>query len=184
MLLNLDLNFGGFTYQLYQHSYLGFGLMEARKKIIKAASSASEFPCITTTDVIKDGDTQLTGSKSSSFAACSTFVSTNLFKKTECKHTSCSFDGIYQPKLSTAFPVDSSGGSVYAFSYFYDKTRDFGLSEMQTLTAIKGLGDEKCGKTNEDAHLCMDLAYIHALLSTGYELKDDRELSVLKKIKG
>lgn len=37
---------------------------------------------------------------------------------------------------------------------------------------------------DEKEHLCMDLSYIYELLSTGYDLPDNRQFKVMKKVKG
>ena len=57
------------------------------------------------------------------FQGCSQLTSA-IFEKSECTYDppSCSFNGIYQPHLETSF-TSLQGSQLYAFSYFYDRTR-------------------------------------------------------------
>jgi guanosine-diphosphatase len=180
------LTFGGHDYVLYQHSYLNYGLMEGRKRL-KAASDG-KLPClksgVSVDGILGDGK---------DFSTCKAFVSKSLFSKTDtCATAPCSFDGIHQPQLTTAFPVDKEGaGKLYAFSYFYDKTNPYDLKDKFTVGDIGTLGEAKCAasaivdsKEEDDVHLCLDLGFIYSLLSVGYELPDGREMEVLKKIDG
>lgn len=180
------MKFGGHDYVLYQHSYLNYGLMEGRKRLKTA--SAGKLPCLKTGVSIEGiaGDGK-------DFSTCKAFVAKELFSKTDtCSISPCSFDGIHQPKLTTAFPVDKAGGGkLYAFSYFYDKTWPYDLKDRFTVGDIGKLGEAKCAanavmdvKDQDDLHLCMDLGFIYSLLSVGYELPAGREMEVLKKIDG
>jgi guanosine-diphosphatase len=160
--------------------------MEGRKRLKEA--SAGKLPCLKTgvsLDAIA-GDGK-------DFSTCKAFVEKELFSKTAtCSVSPCSFDGIHQPRLTTAFPVDKAGGGkLYAFSYFYDKTWPYDLRDKFTVGDIAKLGEKKCAageqvnaEDEDDVHLCLDLGFIHSLLSVGYELPAEREMEVLKKIGG
>jgi guanosine-diphosphatase len=160
--------------------------MEGRKRLKTA--SAGKLPCLKT-GVSVDGVVGF----GKDFSTCQAFVTKELFSKTDtCAISPCSFDGIHQPKLTTAFPVDNNGGGkLFAFSYFYDKTFPYDLKDKFTVGDIKRLGELKCADTavvdtgDEDSvNICLDLGFIHSLLSVGYELPDGREMQVLKKIGG
>lgn len=160
-----------------------------RKRLKKAAQGS--MPCLKSGLDISADEIKGTGS---SFGACREFVTQNLFsKKDSCSLSPCSFDGVFQPQLQTSFPPDKNlgAGTVYAFSYFYDKTYPYGLKESFTVGDIASLAEKKCSKdalldanSSDDLHICMDLGFIHSLLSVGYDLPPSRELRVLKKING
>ncbi|KAJ3377946.1 Guanosine-diphosphatase, partial [Lobulomyces angularis] len=195
-----ELEFGNYKYILYQHSYLGYGLNEGRKKLKLAASEKTQYPCLKkgeSVDFEHDGIKKILKGIGKSFEMCAKFVSSHLFSKTDsCQINPCSFDGIHQPNLDKSFPYNSKSGSgeLFAFSYFYDKTFPFGLKEKFTVKEVKDLAEKLCSE-NPEAHfssdllleeplICSDLSFIHGLLSVGYELQPDRELKVLKKIEG
>ncbi|KAJ3214748.1 Guanosine-diphosphatase [Dinochytrium kinnereticum] len=148
-----DLKFNGRSYVLYQHSYLGYGLMEGRKSLLKAAVTKSAtkqksstdpiLPCLphgyamnvslprsafqTVQDEEKKEVVEVTVKGSGSgFAACSQYVSAHLFDKdpSRCSVDPCSWDGVHQPPMAVAFPEPD--GDIYAFSYIYDRTVELG----------------------------------------------------------
>ncbi|KAI3638846.1 hypothetical protein MIR68_003344 [Amoeboaphelidium protococcarum] len=147
---------------LYQYSYLGYGLMEARKQVnkividtpslqVKDKSLVKKYtaslgtksdgvdlqavfinPCMpeSYTEIVKQSQNQkssilMVGAKSDqkSYEQCSDIIR-RLFDKKTCTYqpASCSFNGIFQPHLQQSF-TDLDGAELYAFSYFYDKTR-------------------------------------------------------------
>ncbi|KAJ3410422.1 Guanosine-diphosphatase [Chytridiales sp. JEL 0842] len=209
-----EVKFGGHSYILYQHSYLGYGLMEARKKLLQAAVELSnqssrpksEIPCLPPGNSLKlktgDKQVEVHGTTRSNFPTCAQFVSKHLFDKSPdvCKVDPCSWDGVYQPPLDVSFPEEND---IYAFSYFYDRTIELGVfgegdDEGYILTAdmIKSLGHTVCSADKErvkkemleiiqsEPGICLDLGYIYHLLSTGYEISGTRRLRTAKKIKG
>ncbi|KAG7087965.1 hypothetical protein E1B28_012006 [Marasmius oreades] len=139
-----DLEFLGKKYVLYQHSYLGYGLMKARARIHqivefmasldpsreKAKEKGLEVfgnPCIAKgmkRDVeiedAKTGDKKnvtMVGEEIGSFDACNRVIELALAKDAICKLKPCSFNGVYQPSLLDTFP----SGRVLLLSYFYDR---------------------------------------------------------------
>ncbi|KAI9346499.1 nucleoside phosphatase family-domain-containing protein [Obelidium mucronatum] len=219
-----EINFGGKDYVLYQHSFLGYGLMEGRRKVLEAAISKldSKLSCLgtdATMPVKKPGDAGVSGKvqgdveiigTNEGFDVCEKFVSGNLFDKDAklCKvgnADTCSWDGVYMPKLHNSFE-----GDIYAFSYFYDRIADLGvlkkgnaedgfeftITEVETLaiSVCKAIdGDEASKKSlpetvlkamNKEPGLCLDLGFIYHMLKTGYELSSTRALKTAKKIKG
>jgi guanosine-diphosphatase len=78
-------------------------------------------------------------------------------------------------------------GEIFAFSYFYDRTFPFNLTEKFTIGDVRKLGERLCEKHDnpliqETPEICLDLGFIYGLLSVGYGLSDSRKLTVLKKI--
>jgi guanosine-diphosphatase len=147
-----ELKFGGRHFDLYQHSHLGYGLMEARKAIhqVVAQAKIAEVgqawnakpivnPCIIpgmireveiemkdTKEIVK---VNMTGPAEPSMTQCR-FLAEQILKKDEkCSLTPCSFNGIHQPPLERTFATED----IYIFSYFYDRARPLGLPDSFTL---------------------------------------------------
>jgi guanosine-diphosphatase len=231
-------NFGGQKYTLYQNSYLGYGLMEARKSI----NSLSFFTFgLTHPDmaVLAEPPKALTGAASSGFAgikvpspcfeegkekkttvrrqgtkeevevtmigtaggydACKRLVEVMMDKDAVCKQSPCSFAGVYQPSLMDAF----EHLPIVALSYFYDRLAPFGVNETFPLSILTGIAKKVCAPSStwatsfpkdqypgalDELHdrpeSCLDFLYLSSLLSLGYELSDDRPITVAKKLGG
>ncbi|KAJ1825692.1 Guanosine-diphosphatase, partial [Coemansia sp. RSA 2599] len=207
-----EMTYGGQEYVLYQHSYLGFGLMQARKKIktiiAQEASSSGKFsvehPCfppgfreeVTTTD----GKSQVTikgASKDSldgktTAEACYREVRKIFNKDAPCSQKPCSFDGVYQPELDKTF-VDNP---FYIFSYFYDRTYPLGVRDEFKLSDVKALTDKVCKhdvslfaskeqqeEVGAENHYCLDLSFQYALLRDGVGMPENRVVRSTRKIK-
>lgn len=193
------LNHNGEQYVLYQHSYLGYGLMEARKRmhqqIIQSGLSSSH-ACLP-----RDLNWEYTKLQDSvsfigqgSFDDCTSVADLVFNKDKACASAPCAFDGIYQPMISQTF----TKGPIYVFSYFYDRTQPLGLPasfympELGTLTESICSGEflENVTDINLRDELldrpewCLDLSFIYRLLSYGYEIPNDREITIAKKIDG
>ncbi|KAJ2582459.1 Guanosine-diphosphatase [Coemansia sp. RSA 1694] len=208
-----EMGYGGQNYTLYQHSYLGYGLNEARKKIkIMIAQEASdsgklsvEHPCfpagfreeiavnkgtsqVTIKGAMKDS---LTDSKAA-LDACYKEVRKVLNKDAPCSQQPCSFNGVYQPALDKTFAENP----FYIFSYFYDRTYPLGVRDEFKLSDIKALTEKVCKhditlfeskKQQEEVgaenHYCMDLSFQYALLRDGVGMPEDRVVRSTRKIK-
>lgn len=164
-----DLKFGGRDFTLYQHSYLGYGLMEARNNLHrvviegmyenhKDASKAwlnqpISNPCMNVgmskqVEVpLSEGhplgasvSVNMTGPKTGSPAQCRALAEKTLKKEAECKLAPCAFNGVHQPSLEKTFARED----VYLFSYFYDRTQPLGMPESFTLRELKDLTARVC----------------------------------------
>ncbi|EDR00213.1 uncharacterized protein LACBIDRAFT_334333 [Laccaria bicolor S238N-H82] len=132
-----DLQFGGRNLVLYQHSYLGYGLMCARRHVHRLADLMSTLqgmkpkavagnPCLAKGTrrvvIVKDEVTgeerkvTMDGGDIGSFEACVRVVQFVLAKDAICELKPCSFNGVYQSSLLSSFP----NGKVL-LSYFYDR---------------------------------------------------------------
>ncbi|KAF8581024.1 hypothetical protein K439DRAFT_1393144 [Ramaria rubella] len=129
------LEFSGRQHVLYQHSYLGYGLMSARKSVHRLVDfmhspgghDAREIanPCLaqgTTREVeVEDAagtrKVTMTGADVGSFEACNRIVELVMAKNAICHVKPCSFNGVYQPSLLDTFPT----GKILLLSYFYDR---------------------------------------------------------------
>ncbi|CDO69866.1 hypothetical protein BN946_scf184884.g25 [Trametes cinnabarina] len=148
-----DLNFGGHKHVLYQHSYLGYGLMEARKSVHKVVEFMSSVlgkphgkdatvanPCLAkgTERRVEVQDNRLgekwnvtmVGQDVGSFEGCNRVVELVMAKDSVCEVKPCSFNGVYQPSLLETFPH----GKVLLLSYFYDRLSPFVSATVNPVT--------------------------------------------------
>ncbi|KAF2762743.1 putative guanosine-diphosphatase [Pseudovirgaria hyperparasitica] len=170
------LSFGGREFELYQHSYLGYGLMEARNKLNalvlnkayeKNVGPNKEWlnmpitnPCFIpgmSKDVKIELDENhplgpqvsvtMTGPKTGSSQYCRKLAEDILEKTAECKLTPCAFRGVYQPSLAKTFAAND----VYLVSYFYDRTQPLGMPSSFSLAELKDLTERVCkGKVDDN----------------------------------
>ncbi|KAJ2709573.1 Guanosine-diphosphatase [Coemansia spiralis] len=202
-----DMSFGGQEYALYQHSYLGYGLMEARKTLKRLVAQdlsnngrfSGEHPCFPPgfreEMTLSDGKTQVTikGAKGASADACYTAVRKMFDRSASCAQPPCTFDGVYQPDLARTFAANP----FYIFSYFYDRTFPLGVRDEFGLADVKALTDKVCtydpallaSKDQKDEvaaepHYCLDLSYQYALLVDGVGIPATRTVRSTRKIHG
>ncbi|KAF2489743.1 nucleoside phosphatase GDA1/CD39 [Lophium mytilinum] len=165
-----ELSFGGRKFELYQHSYLGYGLMEARNNlhnvVINAtyeenkSTDASSWlskpvlnPCIApgmSKEVTvslgaahplgESVTVNMTGPSDGSPAQCRALAEKTLEKDADCKLAPCAFRGVHQPSLEKTFARED----VFLFSYFYDRTQPLGMPESFTLSELKDLTHRVC----------------------------------------
>lgn len=133
------LKFGNFNYTLYQHSYLGYGLMEGRKRLKSVHLTPSvleteeievvQHPCLPVGYKEDSTSSQLVGN-ADSFESCYGYLNKtdSLFKSGgACLVPPCSFDGVYQPSLTDSF---AEPRDIFAFSYFYDRMNALALANL------------------------------------------------------
>ncbi|OSX56411.1 hypothetical protein POSPLADRAFT_1175139 [Postia placenta MAD-698-R-SB12] len=148
-----ELAFGGKKHVLYQHSYLGYGLMRARQSVHRlvefmgslrgSASGANATvvnPCLAqgTSRLVEIEDERLggkfnvtmVGQDVGSFESCNRIVELVMAKDAICETKPCSFNGVYQPSLLETFP----SGKLLLLSYFYDRLQPF-LAASKTLAS-------------------------------------------------
>jgi guanosine-diphosphatase len=170
-------NFGGRNFELYQHSHLGYGLMEARNSIHKTIvdniykGAAQEDPSYFDKAVInpclipgskkeitvnmgkghplgEEVKLNMTGPASPAPANCRAWAERILQKDTKCELHPCSFNGVHQPSIEKTFARED----VYTFSFFYDRTAPLGMPESFTLRELQTLTEQVChGKEAWDA---------------------------------
>lgn len=106
-------------------------------------------------------------------------VTSKLFDTSRCPYSSCSFNGSYQPKLTSDFT---------GFSYMYDRTEAIGLldgvpkqfgSRLMSQQEIVDAGERLCKLDKQEvanrfsshqdgsksSNFCGDVAYVAALLN-------------------
>ena len=158
------LSFGGRDFELYQHSHLGYGLMEARKAMHSMIAQAKKDanptdltwmsqpmanPCIPTgmsrnVNVTLDDNSikevKMFGPADASPAQCRGLAEKILKKEAKCELAPCSFSGVHQPSLEQTFAHED----VYIFSYFYDRTQPLGMPESFTVRELRDLTAQVC----------------------------------------
>jgi len=162
------LSFGGRHFDLYQHSYLGYGLMEARNNLhaalvdalYQASPKDTSFlqapivnPCIAPTmsrqvsvalppnhPLGATVNVNMTGPSDASPTQCRGWAEKTLHKDDPCALAPCSFRGIHQPPFAQTFATED----IYLLSYFYDRTQDLGMPESFSLRELKHLADKVC----------------------------------------
>jgi len=163
-----ELTFGGRDFTLYQHSYLGYGLMAARENlhrgIIETLHNANPDdptwvnrpvmnPCLNpgmSRDVQLDlpnghplgaaVNVKMTGPKDGAPTQCRALAEKTLKKDKDCALRPCAFDGVHQPSLAKVFAVED----IYLFSYFYDRTKPLGMPESFTIRELVELTQRVC----------------------------------------
>lgn len=168
-----DLNYGeGDSYSLYQHSYLGYGLNEARKRIkervvdlwMKETTKLDKIiyhPCLpenhienltytpTSSDQNQSIDIQLLGTGAGT-TQCRGIVEKLFNKNEKCNTSPCSFNGVYQPSLTDNFDQRE----LYVFSYFFDLTQPLGMPVEFSVGELGDLTHQVCsGNTASFQHI-------------------------------
>lgn len=162
------LSFGGREFTLYQHSYLGYGLMEARNNMHRTIvqnlyennPGSRAFldrpisnPCLTPgssreVKVALGPDhplgesvtVNMTGPATGSATQCRFLAEKTLKKDAECKIAPCAFNGVHQPSLEKTFARED----VYLFSYFYDRTEVLGMPDQFTIRELMDTAAKVC----------------------------------------
>ena len=164
-----ELTFGGRNFELYQHSYLGYGLMTARENlhrlVVESAHATNagstawldepllnpclgvgmsrliEVPLSPGHALGEKINVTMTGPTSyTSTAQCRALAEKSLKKDADCALTPCAFNGVHQPSLAKTFARED----IYLFSYFYDRTNPLGMPESFTLNELKDLTARVC----------------------------------------
>lgn len=193
---------GGKKFSVYVHSYLGYGLMAARAKVIET-SGGKGHPCFakgsalkysyadkeyTVTEVVEAGD----------FKRCAEAAFKALEHDKDCggPKGSCSFSGAWRGKPTSMRRV------YYVSSYFFDRAVDSGIIQdkaatdwrttpgefAQRATAVCGKPESEVAKQYSLAegnapYFCLDLSFCHTVLTQGFDLPEDAELTLVKQVK-
>ena len=162
------LDFRGGHIRLYQHSYLGYGLMAARKALHQlvldrtykhSVLSKPVFnPCLPPAsqvrvtiempvghtlsgphEVIMEGPVN-DSDPEHTLMQCRRLLREILHKDdTRCSVAPCSINGVYQPSIE-----ETISGDIYVLSYFYDRTHPLGMQDSFTLPELRELIFKVC----------------------------------------
>lgn len=195
----------GKSYDVYVHSYLGFGMMAARAAVLDWEEAAEANPCVP----LQHSGAFAYGGKDHSakaslsganFEACTTATQQVMAIGKDCK--------VPQAQLAQCTFNGAWGGSTvpavfYISSYFWDRATDVGLipSDKSISVVISPLnfrthGETACNTALADLpakfpsveaeqlpYLCMDLSFLHTLLTGGFKVPESTKVTVVKKIK-
>ncbi|XP_050524735.1 ectonucleoside triphosphate diphosphohydrolase 5 [Daktulosphaira vitifoliae] len=170
---------------LYSHSYLGLGLMAARKSVftIDGENLNITSPCVSVAakgSPFKFADVTyyINGAASNNEPA----INYNI-----CKSI---VEGVVK-SIYTDKPKDLLNQKIIAFSYFYDRAQDAGLvGEKGGEVSVNLFYDaayKECTKTSYNEYRpfkCLDLIYISVLLEQGFGLPVDTSVTLLNTIDG
>ncbi|CAM42020.1 ATP diphosphohydrolase [Leishmania braziliensis MHOM/BR/75/M2904] len=176
------------TIAMYQHSYLGLGLNEAKKTLMTLfakVNGTSPFSCFPRRHTEHLNGVELRNGDSTDFDVCVNLFREHVITKPICRFDACGARGVPQP------PLPSKQHPIYAFSYFYDRLYHFRSEGFPVyVSSYKELGREVCQRESADhtttpkETTCMELAYLYSFLTHGLGLSDDRTLEVPNRIEG
>jgi apyrase len=194
-----NLKGAGKVYNVYVHSYLGYGLMAGRSKVIEAGSKGA--PCFPKgySSVYKYGgkDYPVEGNLTEP-KECGKASVKSLDQAASCgkAQEECSFSGAWRGKRQ-------EGRSYYVSSYFWDRAVDSGIiSDAKATfwpTSPKAFGDKvtaACSISSVDIvpsqfpnvkpdaapFFCLDLTYCHSLLVEGFKLPESSKITLVKQV--
>ncbi|WVW82828.1 hypothetical protein I302_104840 [Kwoniella bestiolae CBS 10118] len=161
-----QLTFGGKDFTLYQHSYLGYGLMRARRSVHNLVAFTWSFgqgqvhwdeldegtqvpnPCLSKgmsrrVELDPPGRQAVNVTMhggNGGFEACNRVVELVMAKDAICEVKPCSFNGVYQPSLLDTFPR----GQLLALSYFTDRIKPLMTNSLLTIADLTNLAKDVC----------------------------------------
>mmetsp|Transcript_4525 Transcript_4525/g.7673 ORF Transcript_4525/g.7673 Transcript_4525/m.7673 type:complete len:453 (+) Transcript_4525:180-1538(+) len=199
----IKLKGGGKEYNVYVHSYLGYGLMAARAKLVETHNGTAH-PCF-----LKGSDVSYkyagkdyaikASAGAGQFKHCARVSDTMLDLLAACGVAPvdhCGFNGAWRGKR----PADAS---YYVASYMWDRAMDSGvirdekaLTWKTTPSELKAQAAVVCAKTDTAAvlsayprmkpegagFLCADLTFVSQLLISGFKLAPSKSITLVKQI--
>ncbi|KAG2445302.1 hypothetical protein HYH02_008769 [Chlamydomonas schloesseri] len=198
----VKLHGGGKTFNVYVHSYLGYGLMAGRAKLIDAGEKGKPHSCIHEGAAGKyayAGKEYTFAGGETDFEACAQIGGSALLANLTCgpkPQAECSFNGAWRGDGL------SKGRDYFVSSYFWDRAFETGIIEdegaaMWEVTArdFADKADEVCVQTVDDIgkvfkkvqgehtkFLCLDLTYCHVMLTQGFKLDEMMKLTLVKQV--
>lgn len=178
---------------VFTHSYLGMGLMAARKAILVPHSAAKNENGIVVvhskcfdplaTSAWKYGSQIYQVMGSTENAPEMDESSSNKFE--DCLNLVENYTNTIDIK-----PVGLSKQDIFAFAYYFDITSKVGLIDQETggqitVEDIHKAALEACKSGNfEQPFMCHDLTYIYSLLTNVYGLNPENNLHIIESISG
>eukprot|EP00058_Branchiostoma_floridae_P019055 XP_002604544.1 hypothetical protein BRAFLDRAFT_79389 [Branchiostoma floridae] len=173
------------TYMLYVHSYLGFGLMAARLRMMGMETE----------------DINRRSVKGSLRSACLPADFRGAFEHSGMEYPvsglpegEAGFGACWAAALAMVSrrihqPDEVRQEPFYAFSYYFDRAKESGMIGEEggslKVSKFKQRAEEVCRKPlPEYPFMCMDLCYISALLQEGFGFNPNNVLMLRKKIDG
>ncbi|KAJ3684288.1 hypothetical protein LUZ61_013452 [Rhynchospora tenuis] len=184
----------GTNYYLYVHSYLSFGQDAARAEILKSTNDSVNYWTYIYNGAMYN---MRSSSSGSNYKKCKKNVVKALNVNAKCEVKNCTFNGIWnggggagQDKLylaSAFFYVASDDNIIDRNAESGELTpTDFKKAAISAC-ALSSLEEARAKYPNAWSfnlpHLCMDLVYQYTLLTTGFGLSDEKQVTVVDKVK-
>jgi len=174
---------GGRKFLVYTHSYLGYGLEKAQLLYQKLNFDQIEEkgnPCY---------PLGYRHSSTGSFENCQKEIK-SLWDKEDCQYSSCGFQGVFQPKITTEkfFAIENFFYTASFFSVshqmgFLERIETAGLSFCQdswsNLKKTYPKADDE-----ELSKYCFSAAYLPQVLREAYNFPEDADVEIKKEING
>ncbi|XP_050735152.1 ectonucleoside triphosphate diphosphohydrolase 5-like isoform X3 [Eriocheir sinensis] len=180
---------------LYTHSYLGLGLMAARKAILmrhQGKDGIIRSPCV---NPIVDyqwsygGETYtVRGPEVPKYQEVRGQAGRLGENRPIADHSECIKSCISIIQKQVHSPKELQSREVIAFSYFFDKATERGLIDpfkggVLTVQELLNAAQQACSIPNVEQPLaCLDLTFITTLLTSGYGLQGTNTLKLYKRI--
>eukprot|EP00511_Aplanochytrium_stocchinoi_P002111 CAMPEP_0204827828 /NCGR_PEP_ID=MMETSP1346-20131115/5320_1 /ASSEMBLY_ACC=CAM_ASM_000771 /TAXON_ID=215587 /ORGANISM="Aplanochytrium stocchinoi, Strain GSBS06" /LENGTH=448 /DNA_ID=CAMNT_0051956447 /DNA_START=243 /DNA_END=1592 /DNA_ORIENTATION=+ len=189
----LKQRFGLHEVNLYVHSFLNYGLMAARKQILKVSGAAKA--CMPygyqgeKANYVYGGESvPAVGGPNGNFQGCLSSAVQTLDLDDPCSHNMCTFDGEWAGK-------GTEREQFYMLSYIYERIDETGAGDFDelggksSLQRIKDAARRVCKMGLKELHgvektdpehrpyLCMDMSYIYSLLNVGLGVTGDIHLA-------
>ncbi|KAI3487979.1 hypothetical protein L1887_48062 [Cichorium endivia] len=186
--------FGTKPYTLYQNSYLGYGLMQARMSInsLAAFTYSLAHPNAVLTGSAHDGAQG--GFEWSTLKPDNTRIPSPCFTNGRTKAVLISQPG--QRTQANVTMVGTDGGFAACRRLVEVMMDKDALQDQRArgrwrsarvrirAPARRASARVRSKSSRTDPETCLDLSFMHGLLSLGYELEQSREISVAKKLGG
>ncbi|KAG2502069.1 hypothetical protein HYH03_000562 [Edaphochlamys debaryana] len=197
------LNGGGKKINVYVHSYLGYGLMAGRAKLIDVGAAAAKdcFPAGAAGKYTYAGKEYVyePAGTAGDFSKCSSVGTGALQANLTCgaaTQDECGFNGAWRGDGL------SEGREYYVSSYFWDRALETGIIAEETAIMWPSTAKDFEAKANEvcaveaeavsksypkvsgDAakFLCLDLTYCHVMLTQGFKLEPEMKVTLVKQV--
>lgn len=192
----------GKSYQVYVHSYLGFGLMAARYAVLKLAATPEGHACIAKGHTAKyaygkEEIGALARAIGSDSEECAKIVKGALKVEAACSSDKCSFGGVWSGGGGEGFT------KIYVASYFFDRASQLGViadpgssvAEVKpsqfadAASKVCKLSVEEIPKqfprvdAKDAPYVCLDVSYQYVLLTAGFGIDAGSTVALVKKIK-
>jgi ectonucleoside triphosphate diphosphohydrolase 5/6 len=184
---------------VYTHSYLGLGLMAARKEVVTLNQPNQ-------VNVTSDCINHIIQSRKFHFGGTDYYVNGPkenypISKSKDTTYTVGQETPVVDFKKCSKIVTDYVIGKakppeelptkvIFAFSYYFDRATEVGLIEESAggsidVDAFKTAAEKSCAEPNADQpFMCLDLTFIWVLLEKGFGLRGDTKIFLYKKIDG
>lgn len=187
---------------VFTHSYLGLGLMAARKAVISYQNADTfNVTCECVNPVVRNKKFHYHGNDYYVSGLEKNYPTLNVKSDdlyvgeqipivdfSKCSNIIANY--IHDISSTRKPPEELPLKTIFAFSYYYDRASEAGLIDFDTggqvkVEDFKKAATKSCHRANVDQpFMCLDLTFIWLLLEQGFGLGLDTNIYLYKKIKG